>query len=87
MSTGGVGAWERHPRQRHAESAYVRTFPPSLNSSSFDQLFRLKGRFSPVVSILKVFGQFEAIQSALSLHLVEASPALSTVQQQTLKGG
>ena len=38
-----------------------------------------------MVFIPKVFGQFEAIQSALSLHLVEASPALSTVQQQTLK--
>ena len=40
-----------------------------------------------MVFILEVFGQFEAIQSALSLHLVEASPALSTVQQRTLKGG
>ena len=48
-------------------------------------IIRLKGRFSPVVFIPKIFGQFEAIQSALSLHLVEASPALSTVQQQTLK--
>ena len=38
------------------------------------------------VSLPQVFGHFSSILEALSVHLVEASPALSQVQETTLAG-
>ena len=35
---------------------------------------------------LQVFAQFESFLKAVSLHLVEASPHLSTLQEDTLRG-
>lgn len=35
---------------------------------------------------LQVFGQFSRILKALSVHLVEASPAMSSIQEATLTG-
>ena len=44
------------------------------------------GRGTLLKDMMRVFGQFSHILEALSVHLVEASPALSRVQEATLTG-
>lgn len=44
------------------------------------------GRGTLVKDTLRVFGQFRRVLDSLSVHLVEASPAMSRVQEATLTG-
>ena len=44
------------------------------------------GRGTLLKDILRVFGQFRRVCDSLSVHLVEASPAMSRVQEATLTG-
>jgi NADH dehydrogenase [ubiquinone] 1 alpha subcomplex assembly factor 7 len=44
------------------------------------------GRGTLLKDMVRVFGQFSRILESLSVHLVEASPALSRVQEATLTG-
>ena len=38
------------------------------------------------IMFLQVFAQFQSFLKAVSFHLVEASPHLSTLQEHTLRG-
>ena len=44
------------------------------------------GRGTLLRDVLRVFGQFRHMLDSLSVHLVEASPAMSRVQEATLTG-
>ena len=44
------------------------------------------GRGTLTKDILRVFGQFRRVLDSLSVHLVEASPTMSHLQEKTLTG-
>lgn len=45
------------------------------------------GRGTLMKDILRVFGQFRRVMESFSVHLVEASPAMSNIQEDTLTTG